>query len=152
MRGTILPALTMGTICAGQYFRTYTRCCARGIPATPARIDTPVAKTTKMANKTEEEIITSSMPEDDINQNSSAVSSHLEVKPRWGPQHTGAKELASQYTTGKLEPTLPYSPRFLSFLCHDFEERNLVGALEDVDRSSLDLQINCGPWSYFRSS
>ena len=61
----------------------------------------PPTQQEKMASKTEEEIITSSMYEDDINQNSSSVESHMETKPRWGPQHSGAKELASQYTLGR---------------------------------------------------
>ena len=36
------------------------------------------------------------MLEDDPNSNESVSSD----KPRWGPQHAGAKELASQYTMG----------------------------------------------------
>ena len=50
-----------------------------------------------MANR-EQEIIKNSMPEDEINQNCSE--STEESKPRWGPSHAGAKELASQYTRG----------------------------------------------------
>ena len=54
-----------------------------------------------MASKTEMDIIQSSMPEDDPNQNSSFVGSQTETVPRWGPQHAGAKELAAQYTWGE---------------------------------------------------
>lgn len=42
------------------------------------------------------------MTEDDPNQNSSAPSSVNETKPRWGPQHAGAQELAAQYTWGEF--------------------------------------------------
>ena len=44
------------------------------------------------------EIVKNSMPEDEINQNSSE--SDVNKKLRWGPSHAGAKELASQYTVG----------------------------------------------------
>ncbi len=50
--------------------------------------------------KTEYEIMRDSMPEDDINQNSSIPTTAR--TPRWGPQHAGAQELASGYTNGKV--------------------------------------------------
>jgi len=39
------------------------------------------------------------MAEEEPNQNVPDNGS-AEMKPRWGPQHAGAKELASQYTFG----------------------------------------------------
>ncbi|KAK3581148.1 hypothetical protein CHS0354_024678 [Potamilus streckersoni] len=48
-----------------------------------------------------------SMPEDEINQNSDSTLGERPAVPRWGPQHAGAKELASQYTAGKrLQETI----------------------------------------------
>jgi len=45
---------------------------------------------------------TKAMAEEEPNQNVPDNSSaETETKPRWGPQHAGAKELASQYTFGK---------------------------------------------------
>jgi len=51
--------------------------------------------------KSEIDIIFNSMPEDEINQNESLPSLSMRKKPRWGSQHSGAKELANQYTKGK---------------------------------------------------
>lgn len=49
--------------------------------------------------KTEEEILGNSMPEDDPNANS-AVTQEEKIRPRWGPRHKGAQELANLYSTG----------------------------------------------------
>ena len=46
------------------------------------------------------------MPEDDPNQNnetSVSTTPEIEAVPRWGPQHAGAKTLASQYTVGTCD-------------------------------------------------
>ncbi|KAG8198172.1 hypothetical protein JTE90_006921 [Oedothorax gibbosus] len=55
--------------------------------------------------KTEKQIFENSMPEDDPNCNSDVIKEDLEQedfsKPRWGPNHAGAKELAGLYTRGK---------------------------------------------------
>lgn len=40
------------------------------------------------------------MPEHEENSNNEF--NQDETKPRWGPQHAGAKELASQYTAGNV--------------------------------------------------
>ncbi|XP_076068458.1 plasmanylethanolamine desaturase Kua [Oratosquilla oratoria] len=47
--------------------------------------------------KTEEEILNHSMLEDDPNDNS-ATNEEEKTKPRWGPNHKGAMELASLYS------------------------------------------------------
>lgn len=49
--------------------------------------------------KTEQEILKNSMLEDDPNANC-AVTEIEKIKPRWGPQHKGAQELANLYTKG----------------------------------------------------
>ncbi len=53
-------------------------------------------------NNLEEDILVAknSMPEDDPNGNTL----HDAREIRWGPQHAGAKLLASQYTKGKKKP------------------------------------------------
>lgn len=52
--------------------------------------------------KTEQQILENSMLEDDPNANSEIVkSNNLENRPRWGPQHKGAQELANLYSPGK---------------------------------------------------
>lgn len=63
--------------------------------------------TTNMANKilapvkTEQEILKNSMLEDDPNANCAITDAEKE-KPRWGPQHKGAQELANLYTKGTI--------------------------------------------------
>ncbi|XP_031327873.1 uncharacterized protein LOC116171801 isoform X2 [Photinus pyralis] len=52
--------------------------------------------------KTEQQILENSMLEDDPNANCSVVTQDQKVRPRWGPQHKGAQELANLYTTGKI--------------------------------------------------
>ena len=53
-----------------------------------------------MGLKSEKDIITHSMAEDDPNQNQPG--GEPGEGPRWGPTHAGAKELASQYTFGNI--------------------------------------------------
>jgi len=45
---------------------------------------------------------TEAMAEEEPNQNVPDNHGSAEMKPRWGPQHAGAKELASQYTFGSF--------------------------------------------------
>lgn len=52
--------------------------------------------------KTEAQIINNSMLEEDPNDNS-ATNEEEKIKPRWGPYHKGAKELASLYSRGKAK-------------------------------------------------
>uniref|UniRef100_A0A2P2I5P8 Transmembrane protein 189-like n=1 Tax=Hirondellea gigas TaxID=1518452 RepID=A0A2P2I5P8_9CRUS len=49
---------------------------------------------------TEQCLLANSMLEDDPNDNS-ATNEEEKTKPRWGPSHKGAQELASLYSTGK---------------------------------------------------
>lgn len=51
--------------------------------------------------KTERQILENSMLEDDPNANC-AVKPEEKTRPRWGPQHKGAQELANLYSTGKF--------------------------------------------------
>ncbi|GIY06536.1 plasmanylethanolamine desaturase [Caerostris extrusa] len=77
--------------------------------------------------KTEKQIFEDSMPEDDPNCNSDVIKEDFKqedfTKPRWGPNHAGAKELASLYT--RSMELYPHSclmwcdtSRFLSGLVH----------------------------------
>lgn len=50
--------------------------------------------------KTEAQILHNSMLEEDPNDNS-ATNEEEKIKPRWGPYHKGAKELASLYSRGE---------------------------------------------------
>lgn len=51
--------------------------------------------------KTEQQIYENSMLEDDPNANSVVVTSPEDrTKPRWGPNHKGAQELANLYSIG----------------------------------------------------
>ena len=54
-----------------------------------------------MGVKSDADIIKNSMLEDDPNSNTQVEKGQGGL--RWGPQHAGAKELASQYTFGKLQ-------------------------------------------------
>lgn len=51
--------------------------------------------------KTDQQIYENSMLEDDPNSNS-AVTHEEKIKPRWGPYHKGAQELAKLYSRGNL--------------------------------------------------
>ena len=48
----------------------------------------------------DEQVLRNSMPEHEENGNNEF--NQNEMRPRWGPQHAGAKELASQYTAGNV--------------------------------------------------
>lgn len=63
--------------------------------------------------KTEQEILKNSMLEDDPNANC-AVTEEEKERPRWGPQHKGAQELANLYSTGTLNHKRPVFPLFYS--------------------------------------
>lgn len=63
--------------------------------------------------KTEQEILANSMLEDDPNANS-AVTNEEKLRPRWGPRHKGAQELANLYSAGKNLFTFYY--RFILLL------------------------------------
>jgi len=63
-------------------------------------------------NNLEEDVLVAknSMPEDDPNGNTL----HDAREIRWGPQHAGAKLLASQYTQGEKEKTFNFYLRIIS--------------------------------------
>lgn len=53
--------------------------------------------------KTDQQILENSMLEDDPNANSELNACRAnENRPRWGPQHKGAQELANLYSPGNL--------------------------------------------------
>lgn len=52
------------------------------------------------SDKSVNEILKNSMPEGDPNSNTD-ITKEEEVKPRWGPNHKGAKELANLYSSGR---------------------------------------------------
>lgn len=54
-----------------------------------------------MGVKSATEIIANSMTEEDPNKNIQYSEVQSTTRPRWGPEHAGAKELASKYTAGK---------------------------------------------------
>ena len=53
------------------------------------------------SDKSPKEILTNSMPEGDPNSNTD-ITKEEEKKPRWGPNHKGAKELANLYSSGRV--------------------------------------------------
>lgn len=64
--------------------------------------ETSEMETSEMVLEEEYHIIKYSMSEEDPNSNARIVIPEEVSKPRWGPQHAGAQELAKQYTNGKL--------------------------------------------------
>lgn len=53
--------------------------------------------------KTDQQILENSMLEDDPNANSELISDPVDLqRPRWGPQHKGAQELANLYSSGNF--------------------------------------------------
>lgn len=64
-------------------------------------IENSVASTILAPVKTERDIRENSMLEDDPNANC-AVTQEEKERPRWGPQHKGAQELANLYSAGNL--------------------------------------------------
>lgn len=77
-------------------------CCAvecNDIALTSAVIRSSMASNFLAPVKTDQQIYENSMLEDDPNANS-AVTHEEKIKPRWGPHHKGAQELANLYSTG----------------------------------------------------
>lgn len=64
------------------------------------QLSTSVANKILAPVKTEQEILKNSMLEDDPNANC-ATTEDEKIRPRWGPQHKGAQELANLYSKGK---------------------------------------------------
>lgn len=61
--------------------------------------------------KTDQQIFEDSMLEDDPNANC-VVKNEERTKPRWGPHHKGAQELANLYSTGEDSST-HFQPSFI---------------------------------------
>lgn len=70
------------------------------LPCEQFEYGTSVANNFLAPVKTEQEILANSMLEDDPNANS-AVTHEEKTRPRWGPRHKGAQELANLYSTGR---------------------------------------------------
>ncbi|XP_014278205.1 plasmanylethanolamine desaturase 1 [Halyomorpha halys] len=71
-----------------------------------------------MAAFTKRQILENSMLEDDPNANSSIDPEEV-VRPRWGPNHKGAKELANLYSRGKrIQECLSLAVSLALILCN----------------------------------
>lgn len=68
-----------------------------------------------MDNELTEDVLRNSMTEGELNGNNAF--NQDETKPRWGPQHKGAQELASQYTAGKRLQEIVCFSTTLFFMC-----------------------------------
>jgi hypothetical protein len=73
----------------------------KGNGLTRAVIQSSMASNFLAPVKTDQQIYENSMLEDDPNANS-AVTHEEKIKPRWGPHHKGAQELANLYSRGKI--------------------------------------------------
>ena len=60
------------------------------------------------------------MSEEDPNQNDVSQASVKEKKPRWGPQHAGAMELASGYTKSTSAADILFSHSLILFFLSHF--------------------------------
>jgi ubiquitin-conjugating enzyme E2 variant len=74
----------------------------KGNGLTRAVIQNSMASNFLAPVKTDQQIYENSMLEDDPNANS-AVTHEEKIKPRWGPHHKGAQELANLYSRGKID-------------------------------------------------
>nr|CAD7458613.1 unnamed protein product [Timema tahoe] len=98
MQGSMFSAASVETLL--RVPRNKTDCCCRNVMTRVVAAETAMAANFLAPVKTDKQIYEHSMLEDDPNANS-AVTHEEKIKPRWGPHHKGAQELANLYSRGK---------------------------------------------------
>lgn len=97
-----------------------------------------------MASLSTEEIIEGSMSEDDPNGNSCNDKNAMEKVPRWGPQHAGAKILASGYTTGKrVQETVSVVVCTSLLVANGLFLFSLLFTLDDLSSRLIPMVLAC---------
>nr|CAD7200406.1 unnamed protein product [Timema douglasi] len=98
MQGSMFSAASVETIL--RVPRNKSDCCCRNVMTRVVLAEPAMAANFLAPVKTDKQIYENSMLEDDPNANS-AVTHEEKIKPRWGPHHKGAQELANLYSKGK---------------------------------------------------
>nr|CAD7265987.1 unnamed protein product [Timema shepardi] len=95
MQGYMFSAASVETML--RVPRNKSDCCCRNVMTRVVSAETAMAANFLAPVKTDKQIYENSMLEDDPNANS-AVTHEEKIKPRWGPHHKGAQELANLYS------------------------------------------------------